>query len=67
MEGVRRNGDGEGKWGKEKKKEELPPPLQALEEASTQPPPELRKAQPSSLSGWERLPAPATGLSRVVN
>lgn len=72
VEGVRRDGDGEGKWGKEKKnekkKERAPSlPLQALEEASTQPYPELCKTQQNSLSGQERLPAPAAGLSCIAN
>lgn len=52
---------------RERKKEELPPspfkhwkkPAHSLLLSC--------KAQPSFLSGWERLLAPATGLSRIAN
>lgn len=51
---------------KKKKKEELPPPLfkHWKKPAHSL---LLSKAQPSSLSGWERLLAPAAGLSRIAN
>lgn len=56
-----------GKRKKMKKKRAPSLPLQALEEASTQPYPELCKTQQNSLSGQERLPAPAAGLSCIAN